>query len=185
MKRFAKKLSRLGFVIAILCCTVIAVYAISRLFYSKSVTSNFSKKQIFEFELSASTMQAELGPGDSVSVNPIIKNSATEKMFVFIEVKTPVFKDEPLYEYAVNEDWVLVESYSGSEVFAYGGDQLTMLFPDESTTPLMSSITMKQVSNAEYSEIEDINISITGYAIDCQGYTTVPLEIWNEIKMLK
>lgn len=185
MKRFAKKLSRLGLVFAVLCCTVVVAYAISRLFYSKSVTSNFSKKQIFEFELSTSTMQAELGPGDSVSVNPIIENSATEKMLVFIEVKTPVFKDEPLYEYSVNEDWVLVESDDGSKVFAYGGDQLTMIYPGESTTPLMTSITMKQISNAEYSEIEDINISITGYAIDCQGYTTVPLEVWNEVKMLK
>lgn len=128
---------------------------------------------------------ADLGPGDSALLNPVVENSSTEKMFVFIEVVMPVIENAPLYEFAVDEDWILVESYGGSEVFAYGGDQLSMLFPGDSTTPLMPSITMKQISNAEYSEIDNINISITGYAIDCQGYTTVPSEVWDELKALK
>lgn len=185
MKRLAKKLSTLGLDIVILCCIAVTAYAFSRLFYSQSITSNFIKKQIFEFKLAMSSMQADLGPGDSISINPIVENSSTEKMFVFIEVEMPVVEDTPLYEYAVNEDWILVDSYGGSEVFAYGGDQLTMLFPGESTTPLMTFITMKRISNAQYSETDDINISITGYAIDCQGYTTVPSEVWDELKVLK
>lgn len=97
----------------------------------------------------------------------------------------PIVEGAPLYEYAVNEDWIQGDNYGGSKVFAYGGDQLATLFPGESTTPLMIFVTMKQISKAQYSEMDDINISITGYAIDCQGYTTTPTEVWNEVKMLK
>ena len=106
-------------------------------------------------------------------------------MYVFIEVRFPLYESAELYEYNIDENWVLVESSDGDMVFAYAEDGMTVLCPGESTTALMSTITMKHISNAEYAEIDNINISITGYAIDCEGYTTVPTEVWSEMKMMK
>lgn len=64
--------------------TVIVAYAITNLFLTKSQTSEFSKKQIFQFDLNTGMSSGEIGPGDSFSVSPVIINDATEEMYVFI-----------------------------------------------------------------------------------------------------
>ena len=48
--------------------TVIVVYAITSLFLTKSQTSEFSKKQIFQFDLDTGLSSSEVGPGDSFAV---------------------------------------------------------------------------------------------------------------------
>lgn len=45
----------------------------------QDVRSDFTKKQIFEFELNAEMASQELGPGDSFAVSPVIDNTATER----------------------------------------------------------------------------------------------------------
>ena len=46
-----KRIITIGLSIGIFMATVIAAYAITNLFFIKSQTSEFSKKQIFQFDL--------------------------------------------------------------------------------------------------------------------------------------
>lgn len=160
----------------------IIAYAVVRLFYTQSITSEFQKKQIFEFNLSADIEATEVGPKDSFSVAPTIENTAMEDMYVFIEVLIPEINDKSIYEYEVNENWTLIEKLHGSCV--YGVGVLTVLHPGETTDALTSKIAMKNITNAEYAEIDDINLTINGFGIDTKGEISDMTGVWSQCKAL-
>lgn len=172
--------------------TVMVTYAITNLFFTKSQTSEFSKKQIFQFDLDTGISSGEIGPGDSFSVSPVIFNDATEEMYVFVEIQMPEYTDSSLpesgdsllYTFDVNEEWTLVESGNGTVVYAYGRADMTALQPGESTSSLTTQMTMKSITHAEYADIDDINITITGYAMGTEGMSTIPTDAWNECKTI-
>ena len=96
-----------------------------------SVTTSFTKKQIFQFDFNTGLNGGEIGPGDSFSTSPTIYNDATEDMYVFMKVEMPTaWSGEKLYEFDVDSSWVEVE-YG---VYAYGGEEMTTLVPGEITT---------------------------------------------------
>ncbi|MGN0400202.1 MAG: hypothetical protein ACI4EO_08775 [Blautia sp.] len=107
-------------------------YAITALFFSSSETSNFSKKTVFQFDLSTDMSATEVGPGDSLDVKPVVYNDATEEMYVFIQVDMPTTADGALYSF----------------------------------------------------DVDDINITITGYAIGTEDVSTYPEYAWNECKTI-
>jgi len=185
MKKYIKNHAKVGVGLGVLLGSFLVAYAAMRLFYSQSVTSDLTKKMVFEFELDSKIHAAEIGPGDALYVEPIIKNTATEAMYVFIEIDTPEYDGQSLYELESNELWSLVESSSESMVYAYGDGNLTKLMPGESTDSLTSQICMRDVTNAQFSEIDDINITITGYGIDTTGENTDMASVWNECKTLR
>lgn len=162
--------------------TVIVAYAITNLFFTQGRTTGFSKKVIFQFELGIGTSTGEVGPGDSISVNPVVTNSATEEMYVFVKIQMPEWDSSPLYTFRADDDWVLVESADGTAVYAYANPEMTILSPGDSTTILTNQMTMRSISNAEYASIDDINITITGYAIGTEDVSTNPEDAWNECK---
>lgn len=134
---------------------------------------------------------AEIGSGDSFSVAPVIYNDATEEMYVFVEVQMPVYTDSTgesadslLYTYDVSGDWTLVESGSETAVYAYGSGEMTTLYSGESTTALTNQMTMKSITNAEYTAMDDINITITRYAVGTEGMSTNPADAWSECKTI-
>ena len=43
---------------------------------------------------------------------------------------------------------------------------------------------MRSISNAEYVEIDDINITVTGYAIGIEDVSTNPTDAWSECKAI-
>ena len=53
-----------------------------------------------------------------------------------------------------------------------------------STCVLTSQMAMKSISNAEYAAIDDINITITGYAIGTEDVPMIPTETWNVCKVI-
>ena len=165
----------------------IVTYAIMNLFVSKSVTTSFTKKQIFRFDFNTGLNGGEVGPGDSFSVNPVIYNDATEDMFVFIRVDMPFVDGSPLYTFEVDRDWTQVESDGGVVVYAYtaGSEGMTALTPGESTTALTEQMTMRSITNAEYAGIDDINITLTGYAIGVEDVPSVPEEAWDYCKLIE
>ena len=172
--------------------TVIVAYAITNLFFTNSETSEFSKKQIFRFNLDTGISSGEIGPGDSFSVSPVIYNDATEEMYVFVEIQMPEYLasslpesgDSLLYTFDANEEWILVESGNGTVVYAYGSADMTALQPGESTSALTTQMIMKSITNAEYAAIDDVNITITGYAMGTDGMSTIPTDAWNECKTI-
>ena len=179
-----KKIITTGLGICIFLSTVIVVYAITNLFMAKSQTSELSKKQIFQFDMDIGMSSGEVGPGDSFSLRPVIYNDATEEMFVFVELKMPTTDNGILYLFDADEDWCLVSENAGTAVYAYGTDEMTVLCPGESTSALTNQMTMRSISNAEYAAIDDINITVTGYAVGIEGVSTNPTEAWNECKAI-
>ena len=150
----------------------------------KSQTSDFSKKQIFQFDLDTGLSSGEVGPGDSFSVKPVVTNSATEEMYVFIQVDMPETADGMLYSFEADAEWTLVESGNGTVVYAYGMEEMRLLSSGDSTSALTNQMTMQSISNAEYAGIDDINITITGFAIGTEGVSTIPKDAWNECKAI-
>ena len=179
-----RRIITIGLWTGIFLAAAIVAYAITTLFLSKSQTSEFSKKQIFQFDLDTGLSSSELGPGDSFAVSPVIFNDATEEMYVFIQVDMPETADGMLYSFDADEEWTLVESGNGTVVYAYGTDEMTLLGSGDNTSALTNQMTMQSISNAEYAGIDDINITITGYAIGTEGVSTNPTDAWNECKAI-
>lgn len=129
----------------------------------------------------------KVGPGDSFDVKPVIYNDATEDMYVFIEIEMPLVWTTPLYSFTPSENWCVVESDGGVVVYAYtaGSELMTVLTPGESTVALTEQMTMRSITNAEYAGIDDINITLTGYAIGVEDVPTVPVEAWDYCKAIK
>ena len=177
-----KKIIMIGLWTGLFLATVIVAYAITNLFFTQSRTTGFSKKVIFQFDLGIGTSAEEVGPGDSISVNPVVTNSATEDMYVFVKIQMPEWDGSPLYTFHADEAWVLVESGGGAVVYAYADPEMTTLSPGDSTFALTNQMTMRSISNAEYAVIDDINITITGYAIGTEDVSTNPKDAWNECK---
>ena len=90
--------------------------------------------------------------------------------------------DGVLYLFDVDDEWILVENGNGTVVYAYGNTEMTALSPGESTSALTSQMKMQPISNAEYAWIDDVNITVTGYAIGIEDVSTNPIDAWNECK---
>lgn len=179
-----RRIITIGLWTGIFLAAAIVAYAITTLFLSKSQTSEFSKKQIFQFDLDTGLSSSELGPGDSFAVSPVIFNDATEEMYVFIQVDMPATADGALYSFDADDEWCFLSEDGGTVVYAYGSAEMTTLSPGESTSALTSRMTMSEISNAEYAAIGDINITITGYAIGTEGIDANPSEAWNQCKLI-
>ena len=175
-----KIVAKAGMAVGIFLGLAFVAYAITNLFFSKSVTTSFTPKEIFQFDFNIGLSSGEIGPGDSFSVNPVIYNDATEDMFVFIEIEMPLVGTTPLYSFTPSDEWCVVESDGGVVVYAYtaGSELMTALTPGESTTALTEQMTMRSITNAEYAGINDINITLTGYAIGVEDVSDNPIEAW-------
>ena len=182
-----RKAFRAGVACGILLGITIIAYAITSLFFTKSETSKLSKKMVVQFDLTTGLNGGEIGPGDSFSVSPVIYNDATEDMFVFIEIEMPLVGTTPLYSFTPSDEWCVVESDGGVVVYAYtaGSEGMTVLNPGESTTALTEQMTMRSITNAEYAGIDDINITLTGYAIGVEDVPSVPEEAWDYCKLIE
>lgn len=144
----------------------------------------FSKKVIFQLDLGIGTSAGEVGPGDSISVNPVVTNSATEDMYVFMKIQMPEWDSSPLYTFRADDAWTLVESEGGAVIYAYANPEMTVLNPGDSTTILTNQMNMRSISNAEYATIDDINITFTGYAVGTEEVSTNPTDAWSECKAI-
>lgn len=179
-----KKAVRTGVACGIFLGTTIIVYAITALFFTNSETSKLSKKTVFQFDLTTDMVATEVGPGDSFDVKPVVYNDATEEMYVFIQVDMPTTADEALYSFDVGDEWTLVESDNDTVVYAYGDTEMTVLSPGDSTIALTNQMIMQSISNAEYAVVDDINVTITGYAIGTEDVSANPTDAWNECKTI-
>lgn len=179
-----KKIITFGFAACVLIATAIFVNAVTNLFATKTITSEFEKKHVFQLDIDAGLTGGKIGPGDTFSVSPVICNDATEEMYVFLEIGMPTVENSGIYSFDADKDWTLVESTGGTIVYAYASPDMTVLQPGERTTALTTKMTMNSISNAEYAAIEDINFTITGYAIGKEDVSTKPEDAWNVCKTI-
>ena len=178
-----KKALRTGIACGLLLGTTIIAYAVTFLFFSKSETSNLSKKTVFQFDLSTDMIATEVGPGDSFDVKPVVCSDATEEMYVFVQVDMPTTEDGVLYSCDIDNEWIPVSDNDGITVYAYAGSEMTVLQPGDCTSALTEKMTMDEISNAEYAYIDDINVTITGYAIGTEEVSVDPVEAWEQCKI--
>lgn len=164
-----KKMKRsTAVIIAIL--TILALsgitYAITSLFFkSPTQTSEYEKRVYFEFVMNdVFTASGEVGPGDSMSVNPVITSDASTDMYCFIRVDMPAYNNAGLYTLNVGSAWSVQESGVQGDrwVAVYRYD--SVLTPGASTPALTSSLTMVDMSHADFSMVGEVDVSMTGYA---------------------
>ena len=62
---------------------------------------------------------------------------------------------------------------------------MTVLSPGNCTTALTEQMTMRSITNVEYAGIDDINITLTGYAIGVEDVPTAPVEAWDYCKLIE
>ena len=176
------KLKRTITFIVLFLVVIIGVAALTEFFTSASATSEFEKKTFFQIVFDAEFPSAEVGPGDGVAVSPVVTSDATENMYVVIVVDMPVFEGSPIYEYTVDDSWAQI-SDEDSLVYGYGSsDEMTVLLPGDTTTPLTESLLMKNFTIPEYAYIDDINVTFNVYALGADGTSSNPDEVWAEIK---
>ena len=162
----------------------VVAFAASYLFYTQTLRSPFEKKTIFKSDMDLGASAVEVGPGDSVAFAPYVHNDATEKMYAFLKVTMPTAENENLYEFTISDCWMEVESGDGYAVYAYIDSESNMcvLDLDETTPTLTSQATMKNISNAVYAGIDDINMSVDSYVVGVDEASSNPLEAWNQCK---
>lgn len=169
-------------VLAILLTTTIVAYAVVALFFKgEEQSSSYTKKTYFEFDSSSFfSATGEVGPGESMSINPVITSDATEDMYVFIRVEMPAYNNSGLYILETNGSWTAVETGTadGKYVVVYGYSEI--LTPGSSTTALSSSLTMVDMTKTDYAALEDINVTMTGYACGAEGIDLTTA--WESVK---
>ncbi|MBP3453516.1 MAG: hypothetical protein J6M20_07360 [Clostridia bacterium] len=177
-----KRLTTILIALALLMTTTVVTYAITTLFFKgETQTSDYSKKTYFQFAGDGFfTASGEVGPGESMSINPVISSNATVDMYVFIRVEMPMYNGAGLYELNTDSSWECIESGANGDawfsVYCYND----VVAPGASTTALGSSLTMVDMSLAEYSELSDINVTMTGYACGAEDETLDTA--WESIK---
>ena len=171
-------------IISILSITFICAF--TNYFKFKSERTNIAKKVIFEFDFSTSIGDVEIGPGDSININPYVKSNASLPMYVFIRVQMPVVSLGPLYSITPNAEWILVEEDGSYLTYAYAiDDEMIILGPEESTNALANKMTMKKISLSEFAGLDDINVSFIAYTIAIGDHVpTAPNEAWTYLKEL-
>lgn len=170
-----KNIAKAGMAVGLFLGATLITYALTSFFTKKDFFLTPQKKPIFEIVVSGGEQPGEIGPGDSFPTSPTVYNDATEEMYVFITVS-----DGGLYEFVVGDGWVEVED----GVYAYGGEEMTTLAPGETTKPLTSEMTMREISRAEFAQLSDISIKITGYAIGTEDVSAVSSEAWEVCKSI-
>lgn len=182
MFKHMKRSTAVILILAILAMTTVVAYAVTTLFFKgETQTSDYSKKTYFEFDGSSFfTASGEVGPGESMSINPVITSEATVDMYVFIRVEMPGYNGAGLYDIDLNSGWTLVESRSSGDTYiaVYRYDDVVAL--GASTSALADKLTMVNISLADYADIGDINVTMTGYACGAEDESLDTT--WDSIK---
>ena len=110
----------------------------------------------------------------------MVTNDSTSAVYAFISATYPTLDGSPIYEAdELGSGWTVVSSSGGHIVYAYGGAEgMTEIDMDGETAPLMSKLTMKQMSNAEYVFIGDYGFDMVGYIVGTGECGSSVSEAW-------
>jgi hypothetical protein len=151
-------------------------------FSSDSQISDYSKKDIFEFTVNEFFTESRgFGPDESKSINPIVTSDASIDSYAVIVVEMPKYSTGGLYMINSSDDWVLVESWSQGDSWFEAYRYNDMLSAGAATTALGSTITMVDMPNAQYGQLNELNVSMSAYARGVDEGETLD-SAWNTIK---
>lgn len=182
MFKHMKRSTAVIMILILLAMTTVVAYAVTTLFFKgETQTSDYSKKTYFQFDgENFFTASGEVGPGESMSIDPVITSNATVDMYVFIRVEMPGYNGAGLYDIELNSGWSLVESSTDNEKFVAVYRYNDVVTPGSSTSSLGDKLTMVDMSVADYSALSDINVTMIGYACGADGETLDTA--WDSIK---
>ena len=125
----------------------------------------------------------ELGPGEELSVNPVITNHSTVDVYAIYRVSMPAVELDGewvgLYEIVPQNSWSLIEnSREGGEwIEVYG----TLIGVDDESGKLTDKIKMRDISLREYSELGDLNIQFDSFGANSNEVGSME-EGWAAVK---
>lgn len=182
MFKHMKRSTAIILILAILAMTTVVAYAVTTLFFmGDTQTSDYSKKTYFEFDGDGFfTASGEVGPGESMGIDPVITSNATVDMYVFIRVEMPGYNGAGLYALNMGSGWSVEEEQGVGDKYVTVYRYDDVVTPGESTTALGSSLTMVDMSLADYADLSDINVTMTGYACGAEDETLDTA--WDSIK---
>ena len=170
--------------VVLLCFTAVVVIASGLLGAHKSYTVTPKGGYAYSINLSGSTAQVEIIPGQAFTIDPSITNTSTGNVYMFVRINCPSIATEngykPIYTFTPSEEsagsWSEVESLRRADengaqiVIAYGSESMTTVEPDD-TVQLIGSLTL-DVTNKEYKDVkENLGVEIHGCAVhsDAEG----------------
>ena len=182
MLKHMKRSTVVILILVMLALTTVVAYAVTTLFFKgEPQTSDYSKKTYFQFAGDGFfTASGEVGPGESMSINPVITSESTVDMYVFIRVEMPSYSSAGLYELDTDSSWECIESGVNGDTWFSVYRYNDVVAPGASTTALGSSLTMVDMSLADYADLTDINVTMTGYA--CGAEDEELSTAWESIK---
>lgn len=182
MLKHMKRSTAVILILAILAMTTVVAYAVTTLFFKgETQTSDYSKKTYFQFDGSSFfTASGEVGPGESMSIDPVITSNATVDMYVFIRVEMPSYSSAGLYGIDLNSRWSVEEAQVVGDKYIAVYRYNDLVAPGASTSALGSSLTMVDMSLVDYAGLDDINVTMTGYACGAEGESLDTA--WDSIK---
>jgi len=136
-----------------------------------------------EMELNQAVVTGEVVPGSTLSISPSIKNVGTKQCLAFIKVEMPTYSTstgelKAAYTFAADASWTKVTDDTGTVVYGYS----SVLGQDEETvSPLCVSMTLVEMSGAEFLGLSDINVRLVGYLVDVDEYGEDPSATWTSI----
>ena len=112
-----------------------------------------------------------------------MKNVGTKQCIAFIKVEMPTYSTSTgelkvAYTFSADSGWIKVADDGAAVVYGYGA----VLNPDEETaSALCESLTMVQMSGAEFLAMSDVNVRLVGYLADVDEYGDEPAAAWGSI----
>jgi len=175
MKQKFKTLSRttqLTLIIALILSLSIVAYAAISAWVSRSWTSTLIKGDVMEMELNQATVSGEVTPGSTIAVSPRVKNVGTKQCLAFIKVGMPTYSTstgelKAAYTFSADSGWIKVAEDGRTVGYGYNA----VLGPDEEkVSALCESMTMMEMSGAEFLGLSDVNVRLVGYLADVDEY---------------
>ena len=139
---------------------------------SNPENSDMVPQPFIAVELEATHLTGNIAPGDTKSMSAVVKNPGSALGMAYIRFSYPVNSSAvgaagSVYTWQVNSGWSVVEEGTGYTVYGYSNP----IDGDGSTSSLMDSITMKNMSPADFKTLgNDVNVQLIGYVAECSEY---------------
>lgn len=166
-KSLRQKAASIGLIIGIFFGCAIIAYAVSSYITHGSFTISNTRGSIFTIDLTGSVPGIAAVPGSEQSVSTSIKNTGTEKMYVFVRFDVGTTDaGSPIYSFTTS-GWSKVDRDNAGELlFVYGSsDAPTALLPGE-TASLSGTLTVV-ATGADFVDLtdDDFAVTVTGCAV--------------------
>ncbi len=103
-------------------------------------------------------------PGQTINVNPVVKNTGTQPSLAFMKVVVPMYgsNNSPAYTYEVNDGWTLIADRGAEKIYGYED----VLEYGNQTTPITDAMTMVNMSMDDFMNMGSYAFSMRAYLGD-------------------